>query len=297
MKSLWQSKEWKTYQEALGREVRVYEEQGARAQVIIDRTAFGLSTWEIPRGPVVESGEQMKSLLEVIMHDAKNERCMALYCSPKQLPADQDLPGKPSNRHIYPEATRILDLGLTDEELLKQMKPKGRYNIKVAQKHGVTVEQSEDIDAFYKLLTETSERDQFAVFPKHMYQTFLQALEGSFLLLAYSESHEPIGGLLGAVWGSQGFYYYGASAHEHRAQMGPYLLQWEAMQYCRGHGCNSYDLLGVAPPDTPDGHPWKGITTFKEKFGGELVTYPPEREVVLRPMSKMLLQLKRRILG
>src|SRR3989339_2049719 len=55
--SLWQSLEWKRYQETLGRETRIYALMEGRqilasALVIIDRTAFGFSTWDIPRGPL-----------------------------------------------------------------------------------------------------------------------------------------------------------------------------------------------------------------------------------------------------
>jgi len=57
--SLWQSLEWKRFQEALGREMRVYaamegQEIQASALVVIDRTAFGLTTWDVPRGPLGE---------------------------------------------------------------------------------------------------------------------------------------------------------------------------------------------------------------------------------------------------
>lgn len=173
------------------------------------------------------------------------------------------------------------------------MKPKGRYNIKVAQKHGIRVEQTNDIHAWYRLVSETTSRDGFTGLSKQRYQAFLEALEGSFLMLAYTQEGEAIAGLIGAVYGSTGIYYYGASSHAHRALMAPYLLQWEAMQYCRKLGCTHYDLLGIAPPDMPS-HPWAGITSFKNKFGGELVEYPPEQMVVLKPVAKKLLELKRR---
>jgi lipid II:glycine glycyltransferase (peptidoglycan interpeptide bridge formation enzyme) len=102
-----------------------------------------------------------------------------------------------------------------------------------------------------------------------------------------------------------GIYYYGASDERHRALMAPYLLQWKAMQHCRANGCTHYDLLGVAPHSTGSGqasgsdekHAWAGITNFKEKFGGAFVAYPPEQQIVLRPMTWRLLSLKRKLLG
>jgi lipid II:glycine glycyltransferase (peptidoglycan interpeptide bridge formation enzyme) len=287
--------------------VRIYvaEERGeiaAAALVVIDRTGFGFSTWEIPRGPVAggkgERGKGIEELLTAILDDAKEDKCLALYASPMHPFPLSPFPFPPSRRYVHCEATRVLDLTQSEEELLNQMKPKGRYNIHIAEKHGVTVRQSNDIDAFHTLVKETSRRDRFTALPKEKYRAFLERLPGAFLFLAHAPGiNEPIAGLLGVFWNKKGIYYYGASSHAHRATMAPYALQWKAMRFCKRSGCETYDLLGVAPPGAPAAHPWQGITSFKEKFGGTLVTYPPEQEIVFQPMTKRLLHLKRKILG
>ncbi|HAI98441.1 TPA: hypothetical protein DCL30_02755 [Candidatus Peribacteria bacterium] len=307
--TLWQSLEWKKYQEAIGRGTRLYltREKGAivaSALVVIDTTTFGLSTWDIPRGPLeMENGKcKMQNaagqdLLKHFIDDAGQSRCLALYFSPPQPFSifNFPFPIRPSERHEQPEASSVIDLTKSEEEIRAGMKPKGRYNISVAKRHHVIVRQSSDIAAFLKLAEETANRDGFKAPPKSHYRAFLEHLRGSFLLLAYPEnSSEPISGLLGVIWGSQGIYYYGASSHASRALMAPYLLQWEAMRHSKALGCTSYDLFGISPPDAPPHHPWKGVTDFKEKFGGTLVTYPPEREIILKPMTNALLRLKRR---
>ena len=298
--TLWQSLEWKKYQEALGRETRIYasfeqERISASALVIIDRTSFRLATWDIPRGPI---GEDNGALLKAIFEDARRERCLSLYLSP---PSGQETKGsgqKSSPRHEQPEATRMIDLTQSEEEILKQMKPKGRYNISVAEKHGVLVAASTDVTAFHRLLAQTGQRDRFGILPLPHYEAFLRALPGSFLLFAsLPPNPEPIAGLLGVIWGKTGFYYYGASSYALRALMAPYALQWTAMRHCKAAGCASYDLLGIAPPNAPANHPWQGVSAFKEKFGGTVVTYPPEQQIVLRPMTSTLLSIKRRLLG
>src|SRR3990167_7524281 len=40
---------------------------------------------------------------------------------------------------LQPEWRQIVDISKSEEEILAQMKPKGRYNIKIAQKHQVEV--------------------------------------------------------------------------------------------------------------------------------------------------------------
>lgn len=313
-KTLWQSEEWKRYQESLGREVRVYilEDENkitASALAVIDKTALGLSTWNVPRGPVFSNENSGKQMVDFLLEEAKKEKCITLYISPiQELRHEKFFRTK---RHEQPEATLILDLAQADEKILEQMKQKGRYNIRLAEKNGVTVEQSKDVQAFYQLMKSTGERDAFGVHSQKHYEKFLMNLSGSFLLIAYESGHDkkPIAGLIGVIWGNTGLptvdgspakvgiYYYGASSYESRSLMAPYALQWAAMKHCKLAGCTHYDLLGIAPPDSPENHAWQGITGFKEKFGGTLVTYPAEQEAVLKPLAKTALTVKRKILG
>jgi lipid II:glycine glycyltransferase (peptidoglycan interpeptide bridge formation enzyme) len=181
------------------------------------------------------------------------------------------------------------------------MHPKGRYNIGVAKRSGVTIHTgtAADVPAFAQLLKETSKRDGFTISSESHYTRFLSSLEGSFLLMA-KYADKPIGGLLGVTWNGTGIYYYGASSFVDRALMAPYLLQWEAMRLCRAAGCTRYDLLGIERVTANGEHaagPWAGITEFKRKFGGTVVTYPPEQMTVLRPWTYQALQMKRALLG
>ena len=295
--NLWQSVEQKKYLEELGKEVRIYigennKKMMCSALVMIDRTSFGLSTWEIPRGPI---GEGKEELLEKIVEDAKQDACMAVYLSPLHEMQHVTCGMQNSQRFVHCEATLVLDLTQSEADILAQMKQKGRYNIKVAEKHGVEVQESRDIDAYYVLAKQTGERDAYTIVSKKKYAAFLQSIPGAFLLLAYQKK-EPIAGLLGVLWNKKAVYYYGASNHAYRASMAPYALQWAAIQKAKASGCTTYDLLGIAPEEAVH-HAWAGITSFKEKFGGKRLRYPPEQIIVLRPYVQWLLTMKRRILS
>ena len=71
---------------------------------------------------------------------------------------------------IQPEHTLVLNISKPEEEILREMKPKGRYNIKVAEKHGVrvikglpadaTALQAGKIEDFYKLYETTARRQK-----------------------------------------------------------------------------------------------------------------------------------------
>ncbi len=306
--SLWQSRDWRDYQSALGRQTKIYvaEDAGAivaGALIVIDRTTGGYSTWECPRGPLSTgerrevSDEPLEELVNTIIADAKRDKCVALYLSPPvALPPTirDDARWKQSPRHEQPQATIVLDLRLSDEELLGQMHPKGRYNIKVAQRHGVEIRQSVDTDAFYELMRATAKRDGFTIGTKRRYSAFLSEVGHAVLLMAY-HADTPIAGLLGVCWGTTGIYYYGASSSEHRHLMAPYLLQWQAIQHCKAQGCTRYDLLGVDPPGKVSA--WIGVTEFKRKLGGQIIEYPAETMMVLKPLVYRGLQMKRKILG
>ena len=307
---LWQSLAWKEYQLSLRRETRIYGLKtpdgniSASALVIIDHTAFGLSVWDIPRGPIGTSEKAVEELIEGIVEEARREKCMTVYFSPiNNVLAYWHTGVLGSDRYEQPEETLIIDLTLSDDEILSQMKQKGRYNIRVAQKNNVTVEESKDIDAFYEILQKTSTRDGFKIKPKSHYGKFLQNIPGSFLLLAYMKRQAASGrrqaaaGLLGLKHNTTGYYYYGASDHEHRALMAPYLLQWEAIQLCKKKGCREYDFLGISSKRlaASDKHPWEGVTRFKMQFGGEVRKYEPEKMIVLKPVVKKLIDWKRKV--
>jgi lipid II:glycine glycyltransferase (peptidoglycan interpeptide bridge formation enzyme) len=196
----------------------------------------------------------------------------------KELPIN--LPETDFDRH--PQTSLIIDLSLSEEEILAQMKPKGRYNIKVADKHDVKVEESSDIELFYHLLKKTGERDDFGIHEKSYYQNLLGAMgHNGQLLMAKYEDRLVAGGIF-VYLDEWGMYYYGASDHHYRKVMAPYMLQWEAIKEAKKRGCKYFDFLGIAPEGAVT-HPWLGVTQFKRKFGGEVVDYPKAKDLVLRP--------------
>lgn len=142
------------------------------------------------------------------------------------------------------------------------MKQKGRYNIRIAEKSGVTVEQvpstSENLDTFYHLLTETTERDRFAANSPAYFQTFLAYLDKNKLggLSFATREEEVIAAGIFVFIGNTALYYYGASSSDNakRKYMATYLLQWEMIREAKKRGCEIFDFLGIAAPDSKDSH-------------------------------------------
>jgi lipid II:glycine glycyltransferase (peptidoglycan interpeptide bridge formation enzyme) len=179
---------------------------------------------------------------------------------------------------IQPPDTVVLDLTQTEEELLLGMKPKTRYNVRLALKKGVEVRQGrvEDLSEWYKLYRETAERDRIAIHPYAYYRTLFD-LSLSYggdspqlsLFLAFYEG-TLVGGIIAALFKDEAFYLYGASSNQHRNVMASYLLQWEAIKWAKQGGATQYDLFGIPPTEDP-AHPMGGLYRFKTGFGGRIL--------------------------
>ncbi len=193
---------------------------------------------------------------------------------------------------IQPPDTVVLDLGYEEESLLAAMKAKTRYNIGLAAKKGVRVEEggTADLPAWYELYRETARRDRITLHDFDYYrrqfefaQTGSVAGDGAAgqepgvkpglkLLLARHEG-DLLAGIIVAVHGRAATYLYGASSDAKRNLMPAYALQWEAIRLARRRGCLTYDLFGIPPSPDPT-HPMHGLYRFKTGFGGRTVNRP-----------------------
>jgi lipid II:glycine glycyltransferase (peptidoglycan interpeptide bridge formation enzyme) len=200
---------------------------------------------------------------------------------------------KRSKKQLQPYRTVIVDLNLSEEDLLSRMHHKTRYNIKVADKHGLTVKLSSEVDAFWKLLEKTSKRDKFYSHTKGYYKKLLDTFNGARelkteLLLAYYEN-KPVAGAIVLRYGDTGYYLHGASDHESRAVMAPYALHWNIMAHLKESGLHYYDLWGI------DARRWPGVTRFKLGWDGDMKEYPGSFDLVISKFWYFIYNLARKI--
>lgn len=279
-RNLWQHPLWEKFQEAIGRKTWKLEVPGAQALVVRRVMSIRLSWLEVPRGPLFEDAKALFKIIHAIKELGQKEKAVFIRFSCYD-PAIVQYDLRERNYDYHPQTTLALDLSLSEEDLLEQMKPKGRYNIKVAQKHNVEVAPSTDIVPFYAILQSTAERDGFQLHPVTYYQTMLETLGDHAQLITATYEGRVIAGGIFVYLDDWAIYYYGASDIHYRNVMAPYLVQWEAIREAKKRGCKYYDFLGISP-EGAFRHPWKGVTDFKLKFGGKVVSYPQARELVLR---------------
>jgi len=171
----------------------------------------------------------------------------------------------------------LIDLTTSEEAMLAHMKQKTRYNVRLAEKKGVTVRVGtlENLGMLYKMYAETSVRDGFVIRDEGYYQTvwttFMQPgnLATCQPLIAEVEG-QPVAAIFLFMFAGRAYYVYGMSRDAQREKMPTYLLQWEAMKRAKSAGCTVYDLWG-APEVFDEGDSMWGVYRFKEGLGGEVV--------------------------
>lgn len=175
---------------------------------------------------------------------------------------------------LLPSETLWIDLRPSEAEILATMKPKGRYNIRVSQRHGVTTTFTTDpqaIPTFYDIFWETVERQQFFGESYGFFINLCQTLFNANMAeigLATGQG-QVLGVMLVVYWGKQATYLYGGSTAQHPQVMANYALHWAAMQRAKAKGCDRYDFYGYS--QNPN-HSYAKFSQFKGQFGGTVVT-------------------------
>ena len=176
--------------------------------------------------------------------------------------------------------------GKTEEELLANFHQKWRYNIRLAERKGVTVRicGKEMVPAFADLMLTTGVRDGFVTRQPEYFANMLDNLgEHARLYMAFDAEGTPIAGTLAIHYGDKVWYLYGASSNEHRNLMPNYLLQWRMIQWAVETKCRIYDFRGVSG-DVSEDNPLYGLFRFKQGFGGDFTEFVGEEELVLSPV-------------
>ena len=280
---LLQTGEWGQLKSAFGwKAVRIIT-GNVGVQILFRKLPLGFTIGYIPK-PVNNRQTFSNPLWREVEALCRKHRAVFLKIEPDswedQKPETWSPELRTSPHNIQPPRTIIVDLKGTEEDILAGMKQKTRYNIRLAEKKGVTVHPWEDIESFHRLMLVTGGRDGFGVHSREYYQRAYELLrpKGLAEILVAEYEAKPLAALFVARNGKRAYYLYGASTDEERNRMPSYLLQWEAMKWAKARGCEEYDLWGVPDEEETtleanfekrhDGL-W-GVYRFKRGFGGEL---------------------------
>ena len=322
-----QSFEWANFRKKTG--VKVVK--GSSFQLTIHKIPN--TPWTIgylPKGPM-----PTKEMVNELAKIGKEERCIfvqiepnVLRCHPKQVsgsdPVDREMlkrvqhdSVRPSFHPLFTKYTFTLDLTKSEEELLKAMHPKTRYNIKVAQKHGVkVVEDNSDkaFETYLRLLSETTKRQNFYAHDEKYHRLMWETLKNqkskiknqkldtnkltAHLLLAnyqppkpYTLNPIPLVAWILFVLEDTLYYPYGASSNLYRETMASNLMMWEAIRFGKRLGLKKFDMWGALGPNPNKNDPWYGFHRFKEGYGGKLVEFVGSYDLIINPLLYQLYKI------
>ena len=167
---LLQTGEWGELKSAFGwKPVRVISGD-VGAQILFRKLPLGFTIGYVPKANIDQS------LLPEIDSVCKSQRAIFLKLEPNfwvgEQPETWNLKLETSFHNIQPPRTIIIDIRGSEDKILAKMKQKTRYNIRLAEKKGVTVRAWGDIESFHKMMLVTGGRDGFGV---HLLENYKRA--------------------------------------------------------------------------------------------------------------------------
>ena len=262
-----QSWEWGEFREAWGNKV----ERLPNFQIIFSKVPFtNLKIGTVIRGPKITK----KDVNEVRVV-AKKENSIFVKFEPNVLYDERlekeikDL-GLIKGRRLFTPTSFWIDLTNSEEDLLKSFHPKTRYNIRLAEREGVTVSEDNSDEAFEKYLeltNETSKRQGFYAHTEKYHRLMWKFLKpaGIAHLLVAKYKGEIITTWILFSFKDFLYYPYGASTDKYKDVMANNLIMWEAIKLGKKLGLKTFDLWG-----REEG---KGFTKFKEGYNPRVVTF------------------------
>lgn len=263
-----QSEEWAKVKEFWKSEIVIVEDENknikASMSILIRKLPIFGNIMYVPRGPIgeINDEETLRKLTIKMKEVAKKYKAFVIIIEPnvrkenkefsnlvkklgykinsKAIKFDQEIQA----RHNF----RLNLENKTEDEIFKNFASKTRYNVRLASKKRVTVEEKNEagIDEFYELMKETGKRDNFRTRPKEYFQKILKEFPyETKIYIAYYEN-EPISAIMPIIYGNKMWYLYGASSNKHRNLMSTYLLQWEMIKLAIKNNCKVYDFRGVS---------------------------------------------------
>lgn len=271
------------------------------------KTAYTMTIHKIPKLPyfigyIPKCTYPKKEMLEDIKIQAGKYKCIYVQLEPDEVKTQDNelkMEGFDIRKSFHPLFTKysfVLNLTPSEDELLKNMHSKTRYNIRVAQKHNVSVVEDNSekgFQEFLKLYNETTKRQKFyahtPAYHKRLWETLCEANKNKTMNhLSYHLLHAFYNKKVLTSWVLFSFrdklyYPYGASSREHREVMASNLLMWEAIRLGKKLGLRKFDMWGALSENPNPQDPWYGFHKFKQGYGATLTEFIGSYDLVIMP--------------
>ena len=274
---LLQSWAWGEVQARSGWRVERLELPGGGLASVQLRGRSPLERAYVPRGPVPATEPALADLARWAAERGLARLRVEPEAGPELVPVLRGLGFRPSPQ-VQPQYTMVLNLH-DEEETLASFNRGTRYNIRLAAKRGVTVEEDADASEMAQQAAASASRQHIRLPAAGYFGLLLDILPWCRTYVARVEG-EAVAAMLVVHHAGRGYYMFSGANGRHRELKPVYAAKWEAIRAAIHGGCRDYDLWGV-PPGPDRTHPWYGLWEFKSGFNGELVEYAGCWDLVL----------------
>jgi peptidoglycan pentaglycine glycine transferase (the first glycine) len=314
---------WAQVKATLGwRAVRIVVRQDERivagAQLLVRPVAASMAVGYVPRGPLIAVADPR--LTELVLYELLQiaKECRVQYLSVQPPCNGQALARDLANwgfvaslREVEPTATTILDLRKELIQLLRDMKLRTRYNVRLSERKGIKTREgtSADISTFYQLLRSTALRHRFSTHDEHYFLKLWQVLEprGHAKLFLAEYDGEAVCGLFTVTFAKTVYCWRAAWSGRYGNRRPNEAVHWAAISWSKSIGYQFYDFEGIDPrvaralvqgngvegsPD-PDGlekspasPTSETVSSFKLGFGGRIELSPGAYDYVPNPLLR-----------
>ncbi|MBR5939017.1 peptidoglycan bridge formation glycyltransferase FemA/FemB family protein [Candidatus Saccharibacteria bacterium] len=287
-----QSPKYGKMNELIGDKV-IFEDFGGKGHALmIVRDAKRGRYLEIPCGPLIDwkNKSAVAAMRARIIEIAKANKCVfvrvrpQLMATPENLKLLQGLGFRKSPMHLAAEHTVMIDLTKPTDTLLAEMRRQTRYEVRRAEKQGITVTKDNSEELFREFHSEQAKTAKRQGFVPPSLKVLMAESEdfgdSAEIYVAKTAEGEAIAYGLIIGGGEEADYYEAASTDLNRKLPGAYALLWQAMKDLKEAGYKRFNLWGIAPAGQPH-HRYAGVTTFKTGFSDGIVEFVPAHDLVI----------------
>lgn len=242
-----------------------------------------------------EEREAMEALVSYVRKKDRRQAFMRL-----SVDAELDM-SFPTLSSIPYDTTVMMDLTGGDEQILANMKARGRRDVRKALRESpvTCADETEralaSFDEYYAIMVETAERDGFTPAPKSDYEDMIKILgpEHCRVFAGRLEDGTVATWSICTMSGKLATYYYAASSSATRRGLVTDKLFYFACCELGRRGCEVFDLMGIGSDFSPA---LNGLNTFKTKFANEVTHVAPDRDIPIKGAFYGSLRMGKRVL-